>query len=400
VGRRRGNRSGTLEQIPKPHSRTRRWVPPRNGASANAPAWSGGCSPGADHLPRRDLERSLRLGSRSSGVGGQAGGVARVPAADLPPFSRIACGEVAGRSNGAISKISSARLPHLLWSKLGLLVCGICPRNQPWVRVWVQDWVQAPLSRASKCGRLCAFDNEIGHEQPLCVLSEAWPGASYEGVHPQLMLYTAYFDEADTHGPSPTIIMAGFLGTAREWQLFDRRLRALQRRDGFTTFHVKEFKRKSGEFALWSDTKCMKLVNDLTELVRDELTEGLTVHLEHERYLSEYRAPPVPKGMRLDSQYGICFRACMRQVLEIVMADGKPHRLDVVIEHGHRNARDTIEIFNDVKRRLKERRGLDPSGRDCHRQEARTGAAHGRRFSGIHLFHDAGISGAGADRLC
>ena len=34
------------------------------------------------------------------------------------------------------------------------------------------------------------------------------------------MLYTGYFDEADTHGPSPTIIMAGFLGTAREWQLF------------------------------------------------------------------------------------------------------------------------------------------------------------------------------------
>jgi hypothetical protein len=52
----------------------------------------------------------------------------------------------------------------------------------------------------------------------------------------------------------------------------------------------------------------------------------------------------------------------MRQVLEIVMADGKPHRLDVVIEHGHRNARDTIEIFNDVKRRLKERRGLDLLG--------------------------------------
>jgi hypothetical protein len=176
------------------------------------------------------------------------------------------------------------------------------------------------------------------------------------------MLYTAYFDEADTHGPSPTIIMAGFLGTAREWQLFDRRLRALQRRDGFTTFHVKQFKRKSGEFAGWSYTKCMKLVNDLTKLVRDELTEGLTVHLEHERYLTEYRAPPVPKGMRLDSQYGICFRACMRQVLEIVMADGKPHRLDVVIEHGHRNARDTIEIFNDVKRRLKERRGLDLLG--------------------------------------
>lgn len=52
------------------------------------------------------------------------------------------------------------------------------------------------------------------------------------------MLFTAYFDEADTHGPSPTIIMAAFLGHARQWEIFGRRLRALQRRDGFSIFHA------------------------------------------------------------------------------------------------------------------------------------------------------------------
>jgi hypothetical protein len=29
------------------------------------------------------------------------------------------------------------------------------------------------------------------------------------------LLYTAYFDESDTHGPSPTVLMACFLGSAR-----------------------------------------------------------------------------------------------------------------------------------------------------------------------------------------
>jgi hypothetical protein len=128
------------------------------------------------------------------------------------------------------------------------------------------------------------------------------------------LLFTAYFDEADTHGPSPTIIMAGFLGHARQWGIFDRRLRALQRRDRFSIFHANEFKSKSGEFANSPDGKCMRLVNDLTELVRDNLTEGLTVHLERKRYLNEYRAPPVPAKMTLDSQYGLCFRACMRHL--------------------------------------------------------------------------------------
>jgi hypothetical protein len=67
------------------------------------------------------------------------------------------------------------------------------------------------------------------------------------------LLFTAYFDEPDTHGPSPTIIMAGFLGHAREWEIFDRRLRALQRRHGFSIFHASDFKSNSGEFADWPD---------------------------------------------------------------------------------------------------------------------------------------------------
>jgi hypothetical protein len=141
---------------------------------------------------------------------------------------------------------------------------------------------------------------------------------SFAANRERFLLFTAYFDEADTHGPSPTIIMAGFLGHGRQWEIFDRRLRALQRRDGFSIFHASEFKSKSGEFANWPDAKCIKLVNDLTELVRDNLAEGLTVHLERERYQQEYRTPPVPAKMTLDSQYGLCFRACMRHLLDII----------------------------------------------------------------------------------
>ena len=177
------------------------------------------------------------------------------------------------------------------------------------------------------------------------------------------MLYAAYFDEADTHGPSPTIIMAGFLGTVPQWEIFGRRLRALQRSNGFKVFHVNEFKAKSGEFAGWDDGKGMKLVEDLTALVRDHLTERLTVHLERERYLNEYRAPPIPRKMNLDSQYGVCFRACMRQVLAILMEDGKHHRLDVVIEAGHPNVNDCVRIFEDLKWRLRQRRGIDLLGK-------------------------------------
>ena len=176
------------------------------------------------------------------------------------------------------------------------------------------------------------------------------------------MLYTAYFDESDTHGPAPTVIMACVLGHSRQWELFGRRLRRLQRRDGFRIFHATEFRSKSDDFSGWSDTKCMQLVHDLTELVRDNLTEGVTMFLERERYLNEYRKPPIPKKMMLDSQYGVCFRACMAHLVAIVMADGKRHKLNAVIEDGHPNVGDTIRIFNDMKRQVKQRLGMDLFG--------------------------------------
>jgi hypothetical protein len=106
----------------------------------------------------------------------------------------------------------------------------------------------------------------------------------------------------------------------------------------------------------------MQLVNDLTELVRDNLTEGVTMYLERERYVNEYRKPPIPKKMTLDSQYGVCFRACMAHLIAIVMADGKRHKLNAVIEDGHPNVGDTIRIFNDMKLQVKHRLGMDVLG--------------------------------------
>jgi hypothetical protein len=162
------------------------------------------------------------------------------------------------------------------------------------------------------------------------------------------VIFTAYIDEADTHGPAPTIIMAAFLGHAYQWGRFDKKLGRLQKQYGFRIFHGTDFKSKSGEFSGWSDAKCMGLVNNLTELVRDNLTEGLIVHLEHDRFKNEYRAPPIPKKMNLDSQYGVCFRASMAHTLKIVLAKGNSPRLHVVIEDGHVNVGNAVTIFKEI----------------------------------------------------
>jgi hypothetical protein len=132
------------------------------------------------------------------------------------------------------------------------------------------------------------------------------------------VIFTSYFDESGTYGPTPNVVMAGFVGTPLQWQRFDKRLTKLQKRYGFSIFHSTEFKARKG--AGWTDAQSMALITDLTALVRDKLTMGLACTLPHDRFMQEYRMPPIPKKMLLDSQYGACFRGCLAHLADFIQA--------------------------------------------------------------------------------
>lgn len=174
-----------------------------------------------------------------------------------------------------------------------------------------------------------------------------------------IVIFTAHIDEADTHGPSPDIIMAGFLGHAFQWRRFQKKLTKIQAIENFSVFHGKEFKARTGEFRGWDDIKCDRVISKLTDLVRLTLTEGFAVSLSRERYLTEYRSPPIPKKMTLDSQYGACFRACMAHFFDLMAERGYQDKLNVVIERGHPNVWDCERIFNDLRSTCKVVAGSD-----------------------------------------
>jgi hypothetical protein len=163
------------------------------------------------------------------------------------------------------------------------------------------------------------------------------------------LLFTAYFDESDTHGPAPTIIMSALLGHARQWEMFGRKLSALQKKEDFSIFHGKEITAGAGEFSGWTPGKIMTVVNSLSDLVRNELEDGFSIHLEHDRYMREYRNSFTPKGIALDSQYGVCFRILMATIANKLLATGKKHKLHIVLERGHANALNCERILHNVK---------------------------------------------------
>jgi hypothetical protein len=167
------------------------------------------------------------------------------------------------------------------------------------------------------------------------------------------MIFTSYFDESDTHGPAPNVVMAGIIGTPYQWERFDKRLAKLQKRHGFSIFHATEFKARKGDFTGWTDDQSMALIDDLVALVRDKLTMGLACTLPYDRFMQEYRAPPIPKKMKLDSQYGACFRGCLAHLVDFIQARGPNSRINIVLEDGHKNVGDCVRIFDDLKGRFK-----------------------------------------------
>jgi hypothetical protein len=161
------------------------------------------------------------------------------------------------------------------------------------------------------------------------------------------MIYTAYFDESDSHGPKPDLVMSAFLASARQWELFERKLKRMQTNEGFNIFHAKDYRARRGEFRDWDEEKWNRVGWEFATLMADELTRCATVVLPHDLYQGVYRAPPVPHRMPLDSQYGLCFRMCLLHFIE-VLEEGRD-KLQVVIESGHKNAQDTVRIFGELK---------------------------------------------------
>jgi hypothetical protein len=166
------------------------------------------------------------------------------------------------------------------------------------------------------------------------------------------MIYTAYFDESDAHGPKPDLVMSAFLATARQWELFERKLKRMQKSEGFKILHAKDYRARRREFRDWDDEKWNRVGWEFATLMAGELTTGVTVVLPFDLYQGIYRAPPMPHRMPLDSQYGLCFRMCLLHFIEVL--EERRDKLQVVIESGHKNAQDTVRIFGELKALLAE----------------------------------------------
>jgi hypothetical protein len=163
-----------------------------------------------------------------------------------------------------------------------------------------------------------------------------------------MFVYTGYLDESGTRDGSPLTVMGGVLARAEQWEAFEKKFAALQRRFGFEVWHTKKFKNKAGDSKGWTDEKCHQLYWSMRDISAFGLTDIVALTLDNASFEVDYRAGELPRRARLDTEYGLCFRYCLVYLVQEVLKRQLRNRvppLHIVLEAGHANFGDAERIF-------------------------------------------------------
>jgi hypothetical protein len=173
------------------------------------------------------------------------------------------------------------------------------------------------------------------------------------------MVFTAYFDERGTHDGAEVSAMAGFVGDARQWRKFEKRVSKLFRRFGVDVFHTIDVRRTDKDFEGWKVDRKIEFLDEFQHIINETLESGVASFIRAEDY-AYYRGLYWPKKTRPDSKYTVLFRGCLSQMIDTIghIPLGKEPRLQIVLEDGHENAEDAVRIYKWAQNRIDQSRAL------------------------------------------
>jgi hypothetical protein len=125
------------------------------------------------------------------------------------------------------------------------------------------------------------------------------------------MLLTAYLDESGTHNASPISVTAGYLGTATQWRALDADWVTLLQSAGVHRVHAVDLFKRTRQFKEWPAERVNTFAVQLDGLIARHMELGFSVVVRDDDYRKIYVEGARPRRSRLDSKYGVCFRACL-----------------------------------------------------------------------------------------
>ena len=172
------------------------------------------------------------------------------------------------------------------------------------------------------------------------------------------MLLFAYLDESGTHETSPISVMAGYLGTADQWRAFDADWIALVQGAGLSHVHAVDLFKRTKQFREWRADQVNTFAAQLDGVIARHLELGFSIVIRDDDYREIYIEGAGPRRSRLDSKYGVCFRACLAFAPSYIaselrlLGEARPSEettINFVLEDGHRNIGDARRLFGLFK---------------------------------------------------
>lgn len=127
------------------------------------------------------------------------------------------------------------------------------------------------------------------------------------------VILTTYIDESGTHGGSPHLILAGWVGRFGRWCAFEPKWHRHLKHHGLTYFHSRLMNSNSGEFRGWSDRDKYDFIIKAGKITTKHALFGFSICLKETDYTSFYRCEPKLRA-RMDSRYQVCFRYCLSTI--------------------------------------------------------------------------------------
>lgn len=141
----------------------------------------------------------------------------------------------------------------------------------------------------------------------------------------------AYFD-AGLQPKTHVYYVAGYVGFPEDWKVFDRKWRALLRRNSLPYFHMTDYEAgKNRYYRDWSKPKRIAVMERIVALASNAARLGIAATMllgDYERLSADDRKalPPDP--------YGLCLTACIGRTARLLHDRGMTGGIDYVFESG------------------------------------------------------------------
>jgi hypothetical protein len=178
------------------------------------------------------------------------------------------------------------------------------------------------------------------------------------------MIIKVYADKSGAHAGSNYLMLSGYIDALGKWIALDRAWRRRLAREGLEYFHAVEHNRRRAN---------EDLRYDLLKLCGKHLACGFTIRLEKRSYDNFYIAGHRPKGVQLDTMYGVCYRYLLSFVLTEIpqLLKRVDLQIDIMLEAG---ARGPALAHPAPQQQLDLRVAARPAGSRSIRAMPRTGS--------------------------